>query len=73
MTRWWLSCRDRRVAQDAQFLSFIHGLLEQKDMTAALGLQARMNRGLLQADAFFDALTDGAAHVEVYFLLLLNL
>lgn len=66
MVKWWLACKDRRFAQDPQFLAFLHGLLEQKDMTAALGLQSRMNRGHLHGEAFLNAITEGTADFEVY-------
>ena len=65
IARWWLSMKDRRLAMDPNFLSFLHGFHEQKDLTSALGVSARMSRAKLNATNLAARLDEGMEEIEV--------
>ena len=65
IARWWLAMEDRRLAMDPNFLSFLHGYHEQKDLTTALGISARMSRAQLDATNLATRLNDGMEEIEV--------
>ena len=65
LVKWQVAHRDRRFAEDPQFLSFVHGFLEGKDLTSALAVQVQMSKAKLGGAQFNEQMQQGQRELEV--------
>ena len=56
---------DRRMATDPQFIAFLSGFFDQKDLTSTMGLMARLRKQALESSEFVEALDAGDRSLEV--------